>query len=250
MAAFSEHIVFVDESGSATLSGIDSEYPIFVLAFMIVRKQDYTREIVPAIQEFKLRHFGHDQVILHEREIRKDLGDFRFLKEKQRKKQFIDELSNLIENAPIQLICVVINKEELKAKYRSPSSPYDIALKFGLERIHDLLIRENEWKRNEENSIVHIIVEKRGKAEDSELELEFRRISDRENSTIRTFHFRLVFADKKSNSSGLQLADLIARPVGLRVLRPLQDNRAYEILEKKLVRNNGILDGHGLKIFP
>ena len=86
--------------------------------------------------------------------------------------------------------------------------------------------------------------------EDSELELEFRRICDRENRTRRTFHFRLVFADKKSNSSGLQLAYLIARPVGMRVLRPLQDNRAYEILEKKLARNNGILDGHGLKILP
>jgi len=52
-----------------------------------------------------------------------------------------------------------------------------------------------------------------------------------------------VFVDKRSNSSGLQLADLMARPIGLKVLRPLQENRAFEVLRPKLI--NG-----GLKSFP
>jgi len=32
--------------------------------------------------------------------------------------------------------------------------------------------------------------------------------------------FELVLADKKTNSEGLQFADLVARPVGLSVVRP------------------------------
>jgi len=32
----------------------------------------------------------------------------------------------------------------------------------------------------------------------------------------------------------MQLADLVARPIGIRALRPAQSNRAYEILEKKV----------------
>jgi len=60
-----------------------------------------------------------------------------------------------------------------------------------------------------------------------------------------------VFADKKSNSTGLQLADLIARPIGLHVLKPEQDNRAFAIIDDKFYRNGkGIRNGYGLKCFP
>ena len=34
-------------------------------------------------------------------------------------------------------------------------------------------------------------------------------------------------------SSGLQLTDLVARPIGLKTLRPEQENRAFEVLEPK-----------------
>ena len=41
---------------------------MFVLAFCIFRKQHYIDEVVPALQRLKVRHFGHDQVVLHERD--------------------------------------------------------------------------------------------------------------------------------------------------------------------------------------
>ena len=80
----------------------------------------------------------------------------------------------------------------------------------------------------------------RGKKEDNELELEFRRICDNERKwgykkaiDFKEIPFSLIHANKKSNSSGLQLADLIARPISLKVLRPDQPNRAYEIIQQK-----------------
>jgi len=61
----------------------------------------------------------------------------------------------------------------------------------------------------------------------------------------------LVFTDKKSNSVGLQIADLIARPIGLKIIRANQTNKAYEIIKTKFRSNSrGDIKGYGLEIFP
>jgi hypothetical protein len=243
---FSDYLVFVDESGSPALGNVDPDYPILVLAFLIVRKTDYLSEIVPALQKFKFHHFGHDQVILHEREIRRDIGAFSFLKTPALKQAFMNELSEIMATAPFSLVSVVIRKDLLQARYKSPENPYHLALQYGLERVHGFL-RQQESKPN---PVVHMVVEKRGGNEDDELELEFRRICDGANFKRDDFPFELVFAHKQSNSSGLQLADLVARPVGMSVIRPDQPNRAFELLHSKLVQVEGNTKGWGLKVFP
>ena len=93
--------------------------------------------------------------------------------------------------------------------------------------------------------------ERRGKKEDAALELEFRRVCDGGNYKKENFPLEIVFADKKANLSGLQLADLIARPVGMSILRPGQQNRAFEALEEKFYTSpDGQRPGWGLKCFP
>lgn len=249
--AFSEYLIFVDESGSPSLGNIDPDFPLLVLAFMVVRKTQYLAEIVPAVQGFKFRHFGHDQVILHEREIRRDLGAFAFLKTKALKSVFIEELTDIMAAAPFHLVAVVIRKDKLQERYKTPENPYHLALQFGLERISAFLKLQGEWHSgNKENPPVHLVVEKRGQNEDNELELEFRRICDGGNYKSENFPFEIVFADKRSNSSGLQLADLVARPIGLSVIRPEQANRAFDLLKSKLAQTNGHAEGWGLKVFP
>ena len=113
------------------------------------------------------------------------------------------------------------------------------------------MYQQGEWRKNAAgNAKVHLIVEKRGRNEDDELELEFRRICDGGNFKKVEFPFDVVFADKQSNSSGLQLADLVARPVGLSVIRPQQPNRAFDALKDKLHKQGGSSSGWGLKVFP
>ncbi len=248
---FSDYLVFVDESGSPTLGNIDPDFPLLVLAFMIVRKDRYLADIVPAVQGFKFRHFGHDQVILHEREIRRDLGAFSFLKTRALKAAFIEELSAIMAAAPFHLVAVVIRKDKLQNRYKTPENPYHLALQFGMERVAAFLQQQGEWRSGlPDKPVVHLVAEKRGKTEDDELELEFRRICDGGNFNGEAFPFEIVFADKLSNSSGLQLADLVARPIGLSVLRPDQPNRAFELLKSKLVCIGGHASGWGLKVFP
>lgn len=50
----------------------------------------------------------------------------------------------------------------------------------------------------------------------------------------------IIFADE---SGSPVLADLMARPIGLKVLRPMQNNRAFDVLRPKLMHG-------GMKSFP
>ena len=251
MTKFADYMVFVDESGSPGMGNIDPHYPLFVLAFFVVKKSDYAEKIMPQLQQFKFQHFGHDQVILHERDIRKDIGDFAFLKTPELKSTFLSELTTLIEAVPFELICVVIDKARHKVQYKTPADPYHLALGFGLERLRGLLVHRGAWKEGQiTNPSVHVVVEKRGKNEDDDLELEFRRICAGANFKTERWNFEVVFADKKSNSAGLQLADLVARPIGMSVLKPDQPNRAFDAVKPKFLQKNGRFMGWGLKCFP
>ena len=56
---------------------------------------------------------------------------------------------------------------------------------------------------------------------------------------------------KAANSIGLQMADLMARPVGLNHFRTGQQNRAFDGIKQKLRRSPaGKVEGWGLKVIP
>jgi len=247
---FSKYIVYVDESGDHSLQSIDDNYPLFVLAFCVFHKRHYSEQVVSALEKFKFNYFGHDQVILHEHEIRKEKGDFTIFRSRDEKRQFLGELTEIIDRSNFILISCVIDKRALR-KQDVESNPYHIALGFCLEALNDFL---QEKEQHEKKTFV--VVECRGKKEDSELELEFRRICDGNNRLNKTLPFEVLFADKKALSSGLQLADLVARPIGLSVLRPEQENRAFDVLKEKFYCDGGRAgigkdyQGLGLKIYP
>lgn len=75
---FSEYIIYVDESGDHSLVSIDQNYPIFVLCFCIIKKDEYINKIIPEFQKLKFKYFGHDNIIFHSHEIRKRENIFLF----------------------------------------------------------------------------------------------------------------------------------------------------------------------------
>lgn len=245
--SFSKYVVYVDESGDHGLENVDPNYPVFVLAFCVFHKNHYAQRVVPAIEAFKFRHFGHDLVVLHETDIRKEKGGFRF-NSRQHRELFLTELTDIIETSNFVLISCIIDKQRLRER---TSNPYHLALSFCLETLYELL-----EEKQQHQPTTHVVVECRGKREDAELELEFRRVCAGDNKFGRTLPFEIVFADKKTNSSGLQLADLVARPIGLSVVKPQQPNRAFDLLKRKFFCSGGRMqvgigfDGWGLKIHP
>ena len=243
MTDFSDYIVYADESGDHGLVSIDPEYPVFALTFCMIRKLDYADTIVPAIQRFKFDFWGHDAVVLHEHDIRKSKGEFAILMADQNlRARFYQRLNELIAGAPITLFASVIDKLHLNEKYSKPWNPYRIALLFCMKRLLFNLLQNNQAGKT-----VYIMFESRGKKEDRELEIEFHRIRNNDENRgypepdFRSIEFKIRFISKTANSTGLQLADLMARPIALHTLRPEQPNRAYEIIEPKLA---------ALKIFP
>jgi hypothetical protein len=248
---FSKYIVYVDESGDHSLQSIDSQYPLFVLAFCVFHKRHYSESVVPALEKFKFNYFGHDQVVLHENEIRKEKGVFNIFRSKEEKYQFLDQLTDIIEYNNFILISCTIDKRALNKQSGVDENPYHIALGFCMETLYEFLQEKHQHEKQ-----THVVVECRGKKEDTELELEFRRICDGNNRLGIAFPFEVLFADKKVMSSGLQLADLVARPIGLNILRPEQSNRAFEVLKRKFYCDGGResvgkdYEGVGMKIYP
>ena len=242
MANYSDYIVFADESGDHGLSSIDPQFPVFSLVFAIFEKEVYAAQIEPDVRRFKFRHFGHDAVILHEHDIRKEAPPFDRLRDAGHRKEFIGELSEIMSKLPMYVYASVILKERLRAKYANPWNPYEVALHFCLERLCRRLVRDGQQGRT-----VHVLFESRGKREDGELELEFRRIVANESNwgwrrtDFSVCRFEPVFVAKAANMAGHQLTDLIARPLALRILRPDQPNRAAESIWDRVAE---------LKTFP
>jgi hypothetical protein len=243
--AFSDFIIFADESGSPVLEGPDPTFPVFVLSCVLTAKADYAERIVPRLQRLKFDFVGHDQIVLHERDIRRQQKDFAFLQvDAAMREAFLERVNGVVAEAEIDVAAAIIHKVRLAQKYANPWSPYEIALHFCMETLLSRLVQLDQTDR-----LVHVIFESRGKKEDAELELHFRRIASNQANwgykqpDFRALEWEPVFVDKKSNSSGLQLADLMARPIGLQALRPFQQNRAFEVLRPKLAHG-------GMKTFP
>jgi len=249
---FSDFIVYVDESGDHNLMSIDASYPIFVLAFCIFYKEHYSDKVVPKLQKLKFEYFGHDLVILHENEIRKEKGEFNIFKGKDERIDFLNKLSDIIEQSNFILASCVIEKHKISDKDRyDHENPYHIALRYCLETLYSLV-----QEKGQEDKETHVLVEMRGPKEDKELELEFRRICDGRNKYNINLPFFIKMVNKQANSAGLQLADLVARPIGRHVLNPEQNNRAFDVLKDKFFCEGGRkdvgknYDDLGLKHFP
>lgn len=158
----------------------------------------------------------------------------------------MERVNEMIELMPFMLISSVIDKKQLQERYSSPANPYSIGLAFCIERLHYFLAEHGQL-----DAQTFLMVECRGKKEDRELELESRRLCAGGTYAGDIRNLEIRFMDKKHNSTGLQIADLVAYPIGRHIVRPDQPNRAFEIVQRKFRRNGrGRIDGYGLKVFP
>lgn len=238
---FSDYVVYVDESGDHGLVSIDPQYPIFCLAFCIFKQTEYIKDIAPALNMLKYTYWGHCDVVLHERDIRKNRkNDWSLLGDKETRVSFLSAITVFIEQSPFHILACVIRKKALQ-NARNQKNPYELAMRVCMEELHGWLLSNNQHDHR-----VHVQFESRGKKEDKDLELEFRRICDNQSSITAQTDFSRIeyvarFLDKKVNSTGLQVADLVARPIGMHLLDPHQPNRAFDVIAPKLM---AVSDGY------
>lgn len=233
---FSDYVIFADESGDHGLETIDPQFPAFALIFCVFRKDEYNEVIEPEIRRLKYKYFGHDAVILHEREVRKQIKPFDFLRSsKEFRDAFYGDIGSIMAAMPFQIFASIIKKEPFSAKYKTPWNPYEVAMHFCLEKVCEYLRSQGQEQRR-----VHVLFEARGKAEDQKLELEFRRITSNQRQwgwkrvDFSVCEFEPIFVPKAANMAGHQISDLIARPMALRALNPFQENRAFDVFRAKI----------------
>lgn len=239
---FSRYIVYVDEAGDH--GPVSAEFPVFVLAFCIFDKLAYANTVTSYMHRMKFKHVGHDALVLHEREIRKAKPPFDFLLNASRRTEFMLDVDALVAHSPFTLVAAVIDKPKLHRVHKVPPNPYHLAMEFGLERI------DRHRRDLGDSGKLHVLFEGRGKVEDEDLELQFRRVCQT-NEPGRVLDLEPIFVRKNANHCGLQLADLIARPIGRHVMKPDQPNRAYDIIKTKFRASpTGKVEGWGLKVYP
>src|SRR5438132_13052844 len=149
---FSDYNVYVDESGDHRLVKINPIHPVFVLAFCMFKKESYGSTLVPAMQRLKFEFWGHDAVVLHGHEIRKEHGDFNILRKAETRAAFLDRLNGVIDAADFTVVAAIIDKARHVKQYKDPADPYEIALAFCMERLQ-LFLKE----RQQGETLTHLL---------------------------------------------------------------------------------------------
>ncbi len=222
---------------------------MFVLAGCIVDFDYYTNIVEKQAKELKLKYFGRDNIIFRSYDIRKQKSDFSILVNRKKREAFCADLDTLVSSLKFTIIAAAINKTRLKAQYHTPNNPYYICFQFILERVVMYLGRSSEK--------LIFRIESRETHNDQKLAKVYEdfRYNDHKifkKEEIQSKLVDLLFNQKIQNIIGMQLADLVAYPIGRWVLDKTKENRAFTYIEKKFHTNpkgGGYLN-YGLKIFP
>jgi len=239
--------MFLDESGDHSLDKIDNSYPMFVLAGCIFDFDYYSNEVELKINQLKIKHFDKIDIILRSYDIRKQKGQFACLVDKKKRESFYTDLNSLIASLDFKIIAAAINKTNLKSQYCDPDNPYNLCLRFILERAVMFL------GRTEEKMIFRI--ESREMYNDRKLAEVYEKFRNNDQvlfkkEEIQTKFTDLSFNQKTQNIAGQQIADLVAYPIGAYVLDSGRENPAFNIIKTKFHNKNGEYLNIGLKVFP
>lgn len=241
-------ILFLDESGDHSLSVIDPQYPLFVLGGIIV-DQDYAEgELDREVRAFKRELFGREDLILHTADITRNRLGFERMIEPEFRARFYERLNTLMRGLRYQVVACVIRKEEhLRAYGVAALDPYLLSL--------DILVERFCLEIGDVAGGGMIVAERRGPTLDHQLELAWLNLKVQgtrflQAKAIERRVLGLNLREKAENIAGLQLADLVATPVGRFVLgKTVKED--FEIVKAKFRRNQkGQYEGYGLVVLP
>lgn len=241
-------ILFLDESGDHSLTKIDLQYPIFVLAGAIMDSQYHDSEATAIMNKTKKALFGTKDIIFHTADISRNRNGFEKLVEKEFRETFFNEMNRMMSEIEYTIVAAAVKKEEhLKQYGLAALDPYLLSLECLVERF------VFELKESNEDGL--IVAECRNSILDNELELAFLNLKIQGTRYIPATEIKkrirqLTTRQKRENITGLQIADLIASPIGRYALsKPIKPD--FEILKQKFrTGKNGQFEGYGLVILP
>jgi hypothetical protein len=260
--------LYIDESGDHSygrkkgkryprLEKKDKRY--LGLTGCIFKLDYYRKKFIPTLESFKREFFDPDEhVILHAKDIIQRRGAFYILRSEEVSAHFDTKLLDIIATAEYKVINVVIDKKSHVERYGELAwHPYHYCLRVLLER-YCLFLSKHRARGD-------VMAESRGKTEDYELKKAYREVY--ENGTwFKSNKFfqqyltskEIKIKPKNKNVAGLQLADMLAKPLRkytLIINGEMQEpdgkpfwKQVVEAVTPKLDcrESDGCVDGYGL----
>ena len=243
----SMHHLFLDESGNHGLNAFESAYPVFVLGGVIVADDDLD-EVEEAVRAFKLRMLGDPGIILHTADITRNRRGFERLARTEDRARFHTGLNGLLRQLPISVVACAIDKPALVAEHGELAiDPYGLSLSIVVERFC--------FAPGGTGGTGHIIAESRNQRLDRELRnaWDLLRLNGTRYVRAGTISHRvsgLDFVPKSAVRAGLELADLIAAPLGRWVAGKPSKPDLEAVLAKLRRGPDGSWLGAGLVVLP
>lgn len=257
--------LYIDESGDHVFRDtVDIPHRFLCLLGCWFYNPDYI-EFHKSLDDIKSKYFGHhpdEPVILHREDIINRRKIFKVLQNDELRRNFDNDLIELIQKAEFKLAAVVIDKHVLHITYGEQAAhPYHSAMGFMLQRFAGYL--------NHINRMGDVMAESRGGCEDRLLLESYTRTYESGTWMTRASFFQnaltskqLKLKQKSANISGLQLADLLGHPIKNYVLKKygfIEDeklgvfaNRLVANIEAKFNKHlyDGRVEGYGYVIYP
>jgi hypothetical protein len=248
--------IYIDEVGNPDLESSNNPNHRFLSLTGIILELSYVETAVhPLMEELKRKFFySHpdEPVIFHRKEVLNARSSFDRLSDPDIRKQFDQELLDLLMKWEYTVITVCLDKRKHKETYTTwRYDPYHYCLAVLLERFIYFLNRI-ECRGD-------VMAESRGGKEDMRLKQSFERLYCQGTDYVGPDQFQktltsgqLKVKGKSNNIAGLQIADLLAHPSRNEILREqgLLENRVspfaekvIEVLSHKYDRREGVTFG-------
>jgi hypothetical protein len=246
-------ILFLDETGDHSLTKIDAQYPVFGLCGIIAEETYHDTVLTDRLNAFKIALFGNRDIILHTADFTRNQRGFENMVDHDFRVRFFVELEKLIAELDFKIIACVVKKEDHLLKHGLRAiDPYLLSL--------SLLVERFIFECGSQGGT--IIAESRDPTLNNTLELAFLDLkirgtdyipANKIQKRIRSF----AIHEKQENIAGLQLADVVATPIGRHSIGkptyPAYCSRGdfFSVLKGKFRQDaTGKIDGLGLIVLP
>lgn len=196
-----DYILFLDE---ANVTGAN---PYFCLAGIIIKRSIYENELIPKINELKIKYFGNTSVLFHYTDMKKNKGEFSVFQDGEKRSNFWNEFNSTLKGIEFITIGTYLKYDDFVHAYNPPSNKhYEVAF----TQLINNYIRFLETKKARGN----IIFESRQWKENADIQEIFYNILHVGTDMYTTDNCKkylstIGFFVKKDNCIGLQVADFV-----------------------------------------
>ncbi|MFC1623267.1 DUF3800 domain-containing protein [Patescibacteria group bacterium] len=201
-----QYRLFIDELGVANPKAVQSDCYILSACSM---DNNERRSVKVWADHINFKYWGRTDIVFHSREMWRSEGDFKILKDKDVRKEFLSDLEDFLIGSIFKMFFIVVDKNEAKKKAWNQSKVFQETSKYVVRNfLLSMLASGSKGK---------IVVESAGAEKDfyfhkalgyylsagiPELRVDYKKIQE----TITS----ISFVTKKNNDIEEQIADLFA----------------------------------------